>query len=37
LERRNKPLALHVYKQFLNTVDNEKEQNTSLEIKQLFR
>jgi LuxR family maltose regulon positive regulatory protein len=37
LEGRNKPLALRVYQQLLNTIDNDKEQDTSPEIKELFR
>jgi two-component SAPR family response regulator len=37
LEGKNKPLALHVYRQLLNTIDNEKEQNTSPGINVIFQ
>jgi ATP/maltotriose-dependent transcriptional regulator MalT len=37
LEGRNKPLALHVYQQFLNTINDEKAQDTSPEIKEFLR
>jgi hypothetical protein len=37
LEEKNKPLALRVYQQFLNTINDEKAQDTSPEIKELFR
>jgi two-component SAPR family response regulator len=37
LEGKNKPLALRVYQQFLNIANDEKAQDTSPEIKELFR